>query len=214
VTSGQRYSLAGGKFDRLPFTGQEASWISELFGNEGVGVDVLQSAAATESNVSAYIGGRRIVHLACHGVVDQKHGNLFGALALAPGDSSDPADDGFLTLSEIYGLDLAGCELAILSACSTNAGPEQQGEGVWALSRGFLVGGARRTVASNWPVDDEASASLISYYCGGLAKAEKEQGTDAVDYAAALHSARRWVRSQEKWQSPFYWSSFVLVGPN
>ena len=144
----------------------------------------------------------------------EKHGNLFGTLALTPGDTQNPADDGFLTLSEIYGLDLNGCELAILSACSTNAGPQQQGEGVWALSRGFLVGGARRTVASNWPVDDEAAASLISYYCGGLALAEKMHGAGAVDYAAALHSARRWVRSQEKWQSPFYWSSFVLVGPN
>ena len=44
--------------------------------------------------------GRRIFHLACHGLADQKHGNFFGALALTPGPkgSDNPADDGFLTL--------------------------------------------------------------------------------------------------------------------
>ena len=35
-----------------------------------------------------------------------------------------------------------------------------------------------------------------------------------VDYAAALQKAKRWVRQQEKWQSPYYWGAFVLVGPN
>ena len=59
-------------------------------------------------------------------------------------------------------MNLKGCELAILSACDTNFGPEQRGEGVWALSRGFLVAGSRRVVASNWLVDDEAAASLVA----------------------------------------------------
>jgi CHAT domain-containing protein len=132
---------------------------------------------------------------------------------LAPGKNpADSADDGFLTLPEIYELDLKACELAILSACETNYGPEQRGEGVWALSRGFLVAGARRIVASNWLVDDEAAASLISYFCGGLAAAEKEGSR--VDYAQALHNAQRWVRQQDKWSSPYYWGTFVFMGPN
>ena len=112
-----------------------------------------------------------------------------GALALLPFETLvvDPADDGYLTLAEIYGLDLKGCELTILSACRTNYGPQQQGEGVWALSRGFLVAGSRRVVASNWLVDDEAAASLVSYFCGCLAAAEKEGRT--ADYARALLEA-------------------------
>ena len=68
--------------------------------------------------------GRRMVHLACHGLADQAYGNFFGALALTPGaDPNNPADDGFLTLAEIYDLNLKDCELAILSACETNYGP-------------------------------------------------------------------------------------------
>jgi CHAT domain len=106
-----------------------------------------------------------------NGLVDNEHGNFFDALALTPGPkgSTDPSDDGFLTLAEIYELSLKGCEPAILSACQTNYGPEQWGEGVWALSRGFLVAGSRRVVASNWLVDDEAGASLISTFAKNAA---------------------------------------------
>ena len=55
-------------------------------------------------------------------------------------------------------------------------------------------------------------ASLISVFCNSVAEAEKEGRP--VDYAQALHKAKRWVRRQEKWQSPYYWGTFVLVGPN
>jgi len=103
-------------------------------------------------------------------------------------------------------------ELAILSACQTNYGPQQQGEGVWALSRGFLVAGSGRVVASNWLVDDEAAATLMTYFCQYLATPEKNKRP--VDYAEALHQAKRAVRQQEKWAGPYYWATFVLVGPN
>ena len=77
-------------------------------------------------------------------------------------------------MSEIYELDLSGCELAILSACETNYGPQQQGEGVWALSRGFLVAGSRRVIASNWVVDDQAGATLVSYFASYLTAKNKD----------------------------------------
>ena len=66
-------------------------------------------------------------------------------------------------------------------------------------------------MASNWLVDDEAAASLVSYFCNLVARAEKQGQT--VDYAQLLHEAKDWVRKQEKWQSPYYWGTFVLVGP-
>ncbi len=78
-------------------------------------------------------------------------------------------------MSEIYDLDLSNCDLAILSACDTNYGPQQTGEGVWALSRGFLVAGARRVVASNWLVDDEAGATLVHHFTAVLAKSGEDR---------------------------------------
>ncbi len=67
-------------------------------------------------------------------------------------------------------------------------------------------------VASNWLVDDEAAASLISYFAGGIAADESKDLP--VAYASRLQSAKRWVRQQERWSSPYYWGTFVLMGPN
>jgi CHAT domain-containing protein len=213
LSARSQFKARGGELTPLPFSGQEAVWVRDVFRERGQTALLLQQGTATEAQVRAALPGRKIVHLACHGLVDQSYGNFFGALALTMGnDAKNPADDGFLTLAEIYGLNLKSCELAILSACETNFGPQQHGEGTWALSRGFLVAGSRRVVASNWIVDDEAAASLISYYCAGLAQSQKDGA--AGDYAKSLQAAKRWVRNQEKWRSPYYWGTFVLVGPN
>jgi CHAT domain-containing protein len=207
------YRIAGGKLPRLPFSGWEAQWVAKAFNDQGVRAGTLVGGNATEAGVRYWAPGRKVLHLACHGLADQELGNFFGCLAFAPGpNADDPDDDGFLTLSDIHALDLTRCELAILSACEKNLGPQQKGEGTFALSRGFLIAGARRVVASNWLVDDEAAASLLSIYCALLAKAEKDR--KPVDYAGALREAKRWVRGQEKWKAPYYWASLVLVGPS
>jgi CHAT domain-containing protein/lipopolysaccharide biosynthesis regulator YciM len=208
-----RYGELGGTLNAIPYSGMESRWVAEVFAKQGVTTGRIVQAAATEANVRYNVPGRRYVHFACHGLVDQRHGNLFGALALTPGKNpTDPSDDGFLTLGETYELDLAGCDLTILSACQTNFGPQQRGEGTWALSRGFLVAGSRRVVASNWLVDDEAAASLVSYFCAGVAADENAGKTPNL--AARLQAAKRWVREQPKWQSPYHWGAFVLLGPN
>lgn len=204
---------SGLRLNRLPFTAWETTWVAKAFTERGDAAFSLSGPAATEAAVRLNVPGRRVIHLACHGLSDQAFGNLIGALALTPGPRADldPSDDGFLTLPEVYGLDLKGCELAILSACQTNLGPEQRGEGTWTLSRGFLVAGARRVVASNWLVDDEAEASLMSVFCTRVARGEKDGRT--IDHARAMQDARRWVRGQEKWKSPYFWAPSILVGP-
>ena len=201
-----------GMLTPLANTESECRWVADACKAHGLGVGQLMGADATERGVRYYISGRRIVHFACHGLVDQSHGNLFGALAITPGKNADrdPADDGFLYLAEIYELDLKGAELVILSACQTNYGPQQRGEGAWALSRGFLVAGSRRVLASNWLLDDEAAAQLIYFFSHYLFEGEKA-GT--ADYARALRDAKLAIRQQEKWRSPYYWATMVLVGP-
>ena len=213
LTSRSRYSSEGGRLSRLPHSGLEAQWVVKRFNDAGISAASFSGASATERGVRYWAPGRKLLHLACHGLADQQYGNFFGALALTPGPSAAEKsdDDGFLTLAEIYELNLKGTELTILSACQTNYGPQQKGEGTWALSRGFLVAGSRRVVASNWLVDDEAAASLVSIFCGGLAQAEK--AGKPVDHAAALQAAKRYIRQQEKWKSPYYWASMVLIGP-
>lgn len=208
-----RFQTAGGDLKPLPFSGIESKWVVEHFEKRQLGAVQLSGGDATEERLREAVGGCAYLHLACHGQADLTLGNFFGALALAPGTNDfDPANDGFLTLEEIYDLDLSHCELAVLSACQTNFGPRQKGEGVWSLSRGFISAGAQRVLASNWLVDDKAAASLISVFYDHVC--QQRSAGEPVDYAAALQAAKRWVYEQNEWKNPFYWSTFVLLGPS
>ena len=126
------------------------------------------------------------------------------------GQTKAGENDGFLQLYEIYETPLPECELAVLSACRSNVGQYVEGEGVFALSRGFLSAGARRVVASQRTVDDASTATLIGAFFRQVADAE-EAGR-RIDYALALRDARREVRGQERWSAPFYWAPFILTG--
>jgi len=207
-----RYVRLGGELGPLPGTQAESRLVIEVFQEKGLSGLRLEGPEATENNVRSHAPGRRMVHFACHGLVDELYGNYFGALALTPPkQQSDASDDGFLLLDEICQLKLDGCELAVLSACNTNCGPDQRGEGVWSLSRGFILAGCRRVVASNWRVEDESAAALVGDFCRTLAN---QPDQSSLDYAAALHEAKRRVRAQTKWQDPIFWAPFELIGPH
>src|SRR5205814_3760934 len=94
--SRSRWALAGGKLPRLPYSGWEAQWVAKAFNDQAIKAVTLTAATATEAGVRYWSPGRRVLHLACHGLADRELGNFFGALALAPGKrADDPADDGF-----------------------------------------------------------------------------------------------------------------------
>lgn len=195
----------------LPGTAAEADAIdaalSPALGGE---VAVLRGSSATEAAVRSLLElPQRIVHFATHGLVDEERAELLAGLALTPGGESGNEDDGFLQLFEIYGLDL-DAELAVLSACDSAVGKEIGGEGVFALSRGFLAAGARSVVASQWPVDDAATAELMRVFYDALA--EDLLAERPLQVGAALQRARRAVRNDPRWSSPVYWAPFVLAG--
>ena len=178
-------------------------------------VTVLEGLAASESNLRSSLGDHRFLHMATHGLVDERRGSLFASLALTPppGPTVDSEDDGFLQLFEIYGLHLSSVEIAVLSACDTNVGESFEGEGVFAMSRGFLASGAQRVVASQWPVDDASTAMLMGHFFQAIAEAE--QAGESIDFARALRDAKLAVRSDPdhpQWAGPYFWAPFILTG--
>jgi CHAT domain-containing protein len=111
-------------------------------------------------------------------------------------------EDGFLTVSEIYGLKL-NADLVTLSACETGLGPRVQGEGVVGLSRAFMTAGAHSVLVSLWEVADESTALLMEEFYRLLA-----QGIDKLE---ALKKAKEYLR-MKGYKNPYFWAPFILIG--
>jgi CHAT domain-containing protein len=187
---------------RLKFTRQEADQIlaEAPRGKNLRAVDFKANRAiATGSELSNY----RYVHFATHGYIDSERPDL-SAIVLSLVDEHGQPEDGFLRAHEIYNLDLPA-ELVVLSACETGLGKEIKGEGLVGLTRGFMYAGARRVVVSLWNVNDKATAELMARFYRGMLR-------DMKTPAAALRSAQIEMSRQRQWQSPYYWSAFVLQG--
>jgi CHAT domain-containing protein len=209
------YLAAGGTLSPLPGTSTECRKVATAFRSAGVqDVATLEDINASEQNVRAHLAGRKFVHLAAHGLVDLQYQNLFGAIALTQPERFETTttdNDGFLSLFEIYGLPLGNCDLVVLSACQTNVGPERPLEAGSTMARAFLAAGAKRVVCSHWDVDDESTSELIGAFTAGIG--ESLRAGQPPNYAQALDDARKYVREQPKWSSPYYWAPFVLMGP-
>lgn len=157
-------------------------------------------AAATEPGLGQF----RIVHFATHGFSNPAHPELSG-LVLSLVDRGGRATDGFLTANDIFHLKLPA-ELVVLSGCRTGLGRDVKGEGLVGLTRGFMYAGAERVVYSLWDVNDEATAELMAQFYRGMLGAERKSPS------AALRAAQLALWRKRQWQSPYYWSAFVLQG--
>ncbi|HBB87191.1 MAG TPA: hypothetical protein DC047_06215 [Blastocatellia bacterium] len=167
-------------------------------------LSALDFKASRETATSPELSKYRIIHFATHGVLDLDHPELSG-IVLSMVDEKGRPQDGYLRLHEIYNLNLPA-ELVVLSACQTGIGKQVKGEGLIALTRGFMYAGAARVVASLWKVDDAATSELMGEFY-------KQMFTNKLKPAAALRAAQIKMSShQKRWQSPYYWAGFFLQG--
>lgn len=121
---------------------------------------------------------------------------------LAGGEPPERAGNGMLTAEEVTGLDLAGTELVVLSACETGLGDIQPGEGVFGLRRAFVLAGARTLVMSLWKVPDDATRDLMEDFYRTL--------RDGRPRAEALRDAQ--LRQRDRDPSPLAWAAFISEG--
>ena len=194
-------TLRGG-LARLPFTRLEADSIAALVPRSSLlmatGFDASVKTVSTPA-----IADYRIVHFATHGVVDTRTPELSG-LALSMIDREGRRQDGFLRMHDVSSLHL-NADLVVLSGCETALGRSIEGEGVIGLTRGFVVAGASRVIASLWKVDDRATAELMTHLYRELL--ERHQPP-----AAALASAQRRLAASTQWRDPYFWAGLVIQG--
>jgi CHAT domain-containing protein len=139
-----------------------------------------------------------IIHLATHGNFSSEAENTYLLTY-----------DGKLTIENLYQLlrsnnrsDLEPIELLILSACQTAVGDKRAALGLAGMA---VRAGARSTIASLWSVDDEATSKFMIALYQSLSSAN-------VTRAESLRLAQQALLKNAKYDHPFYWSPFVLLG--
>lgn len=105
--------------------------------------------------------------------------------------------------NEIYNLNL-NADLVVLSACETGMGKLIQGEGLMAMTRGFLCAGAPNIIFSLWKVTDKYSKDLMVEFYGNI--------INKGNYDTSLRNAKLRLIENEITAFPFYWGGFLLIG--
>ncbi len=186
------------QFPRLSYARQEIRTIKNFFKPERTWL--LMGRAAEEKKFKELrLADFRIIHLAAHGVIDDRNWWRSAMLLLKdPGN----VDDGFLQSTEIYLLRFSP-DLLVLSGCQTGIGTLEKGEGINGMSSAFFYAGARSILLSLWSINDKATAMFMEYFYRPL--------TEGKPAAEALRLAKmQMLRS--RYAHPFYWAAFVLNG--
>src|SRR5258706_5464732 len=142
-----------------------------------------------------------IIHLAVHGVANEKHPERAALIFL---NDSSSGDDGILEASEIVHLH-TNADLIVLSACDTAVGRLQGEEGIANLSLAFQLAGAKTVVSTLWSIEETTALYLMKRFYAHLAQ------KDTV--ASALTAAKKDMLKTFGAQAiPYYWASFRLEG--
>ncbi|MFN6337504.1 MAG: CHAT domain-containing protein [Cyanobacteriota bacterium] len=143
-------------------------------------------------------GDYSVVHLATHGQFSSNAADTF----LLAWDQRIPVTelDALLRPSRQTGGD--SLDLLVLSACETAAEDPGANLGLAAIA---VRSGANSTLASLWPVNDEATARFMAAFY------QAWQG-GRISKVDALRQAQRQLSDSPTFQHPYYWAAFTLLG--
>jgi len=207
-------STGGVKLGRLVETAQEVKAIFAEVG--GKGEDIYLRKRASEENIyNISLKDARYLLFSTHGLLG---GDFSGvaepALALTL-LNNPPGRDGFLSMSEVLGLDL-NSELVVLSACNTFGRGDKagRGEGFAGLTRSFMYAGARSLLVTHWSVESQAAKELMVETFKNMKNKSRPEALRQAKLVMKDSSRPMRGNSGRKLSlsHPFFWAAFVLVG--
>jgi CHAT domain-containing protein/tetratricopeptide (TPR) repeat protein len=178
-------------FPALPDASDEARETAAVFPHH----TLLIGESATREAIQRALLGARVFHFAGHAV---STAGRTGLLAPDAGDKDwedalwDPSGEPALS----------HCSLVVLSACETSPMTEWGASDPDSLPRALLSRGVRRVVASRWPVESQATRTLMRNFYQAL-----QQGKPVP---AALLAASAQIRQASETSHPYYWASFEV----
>ena len=199
---------ARGGLVSLPSSRTEVDAIGEVFGESAL---VLVGADANEERVRSLPSSVRILHFACHGILDEKFPLNSGLALSPPAQVRDGTDNGLLQAWEVFERVRLKADLVTLSACQTGLGKQTAGEGLLGLTRAFQLAGARSVLASLWRVSDDSTATLMRRFYQLLAAGRPKAEALRAAQLDLITGAATGGRGAEL-AHPFHWAAFELVG--
>ena len=160
------------------------------------GSALLMDPEATLASLRERCRGVELIHLACHGSFPAGR-PMAAALRLS---------DGWMTVRDIFGLELGG-SMVTLSGCETARAAVSGADEVYGLARGFLVSGAAGLVASLWSAHDLTTRELMSRAYGLWSELGARTPAALFD---ALTLAQRELLGQRP--HPALWAPFCAIG--
>lgn len=158
---------------------------------------------ATEDNFKkALEKSYSIFHLASHAFVDDQNPE-YSKIIL--NSHEDDSNDGLLHVYEIANLQI-NSDLVVLSACNTGFGKIQEGEGINSLGKAFARAGSPNLLMSLWPVNDQATSSLIKEYYHHIFEGSPKRKAIIEAKMSFLESV------PAAFHHPYYWGGFVYYG--
>ncbi|MEM6253133.1 MAG: CHAT domain-containing protein [Cyanobacteria bacterium P01_D01_bin.156] len=203
----------------LPAVPDELDIVTEAFPNS----EVFLNDKFTLDNLKSQVANNNfgIVHLASHGVFEPGQ----------PRNSYIQLWDQPLQLDQVHtlGLQKADIALLVLSACNTALGDREAEYGFAGLA---VNAGVQTSVASLWPISDEGTLGLMTYFydrlqdhtvrATALRQAQLAMLTGdlhfsdgtlyGLDEQTLAHFPELEYHGRWDFQHPFYWSTYTLVG--
>jgi tetratricopeptide (TPR) repeat protein len=163
----------------------------------------LAGESATKRNVESTWNQASFIYIAAHMLRDPEVPYLMLVPLSKPSDLSAP-EAAYLDITDIRAADLRGCDVVVLSGCSSGAPfVDTQNSGP-SLGDAFLDAGATAVIQTFWDVRDDEAREMMATYI-------RTWDTPGFSHIRAICDARRRAMAQEPGdQHSFRWASYSI----
>lgn len=156
---------------------------------------IITNTDATKTSFLEEAKKYKVIHLATHACIDEQNPML----------NTIHFTDDYISNYDLSTLSL-NADLAVLSACNTGAGKHYKGEGVMSLARNFTQAGCQSILMSLWPVNDCATADIMTQFYSNLVDGQTKDEALRNSKLTFLKTAYKLERN------PYYWAAFIQLG--
>lgn len=191
------------RLNHLPGSYEEVTQIAALFSDLKVATST--NAGANQRFFETQAPKAQVLHLSTHAKSNASEPLLSSIFFRHNTNSGN-------SVEALYAAELATmvipAELVVLSACETQAGRLQGGEGIAGWAQSFAFAGAEGLMASSWSVNDATGSQLMWNFYNEL----KDGAGKAQSYGSAQRTYLQ--KADPLTLHPYYWAGFIYIGDN